>query len=67
MVVSNAVPRVSTVYHLMLAPEAVKPVTVAELQNVCVASPVGGEGIFTMAIISNLSRLSQLPMVCVAK
>ena len=50
----------------MAVPVAVKLATVAELQKVCDAVPVGVDGALIVAVTSNLEALSQPLMVWVA-
>ena len=67
VVEAKAVPPLEAAYHLIDEPVAVKLATVAELQNVCEALPVGVAGALMVAVTSKRVTLSQPETVCDAK
>ena len=56
-------PPVEAAYHCNEVPVAVKLATVAELQKVCDAVPVGADGALMVAVTSKRDALSQPLMV----
>jgi hypothetical protein len=60
-------PPVLAAYHCRFEPVAVRSATVAELQKVCDAEPVGADGALMVAVTSKRVALSQPLTVCEAK
>ena len=60
---NKAVPPDEEAYHLTDVPVAIKSATVAAVQKLCAAVPVGAGVVFIVTITSSLIALSQPPTV----
>jgi hypothetical protein len=67
VVPANGEPPEPAAYHCMFEPVAVRSATVAELQKLCDAEPVGAAGELMVAVASKRVALSQPLTVCEAK